>query len=140
MKKQISLALAVIAGFFMVSCNEDDEPKFEKIDPMAGEWQLEKVGTILSGAVYYTAVENCASTLSFEGDTFIEVDSELVDEVCQSQTFGGSYAIENGNLVRTYDDATQHTDDIITLSDVQLELVHSDPETNALTFYRYRRM
>lgn len=140
MKKQITLAFALIAGVFAVSCNEDDDPKFENIDRMAGEWQLTKIGTLNGSAINYTNVGSCAPSLSFADSSFVQVDATLVDEACQTTTFSGLYGIEDGNLVLFYDDMTEATADILTLTDKELELVENDTETNSLTFLRYRKV
>ena len=139
MKKQLFIGLAVLAGTF-IACNEDDDPKYTQVDRMAGEWKLTKIGS-LSGAnnLNYTNVSgDCASTLVFSDSTFVENMSGVVDGACQTTTQSGVYRIENGNLIRTVS-GTDESDDILTLTDLDLELVHSDEETSELSFWRYRK-
>lgn len=139
MKKQLILAFALLAGIFIVSCNEDDDPEFKRVDRMAGTWKLSQIGSLNAGnALHYVAAGDCTQTLIFADSTFTENNGMLVDGACQTETETGLYGIDQGNLIRYYNDATESTVDILNLSDVQLELVQTN-DAGVLTFLRYAR-
>lgn len=134
--------LFLLGGILAIcACNEDDDPKFENVNRLAGEWKLTKVGGLGdTNNLNYTSVsESCASTLVFSDSTFVENNAMMVGENCQTESRNGAYGIEQGNLVRSYSDASESTDDILRLTNTELELIHNDAETSELIFLVYTR-
>lgn len=140
MKKQLSIGLAILASTF-IACNEDDDLKYNNVNRMIGEWKLTKIGLMSSSnQINYVAVsENCASTLVFSDSTFVENMGAVVDGTCQTTTTSGSYRIENGDLIRIVSGSPDVSYDILTLTNTDLELIHSDDETSELSFFRFAK-
>ncbi|AWA29090.1 hypothetical protein HYN48_02750 [Flavobacterium magnum] len=151
-KKIISLTaiLLCILSISFVSCESDDEGG-DYVSPnyVAATWKLTAVGALntQSTLIYTPVMEgSCdAQTVSFTEDfNFTRNYSVLVDEACTPKTTTGTYALEQGNIVVTFVPEGQTLSesisyDIITLSDVLLEVAYTDKLTGKLVFLKFAK-
>lgn len=126
MKKQgILLALLLGVGFFGISCSDDNEG--ETLAPLAGKWDLSKIGTSVGGTeTLIDAPQNQAGCdrdfMELKLDnTVIEGDYDSSVSACALTTSQGIYSRSHNNLTKVVDGATT-VQDIVNLTFSELKL------------------
>lgn len=126
MKKQgIMLALLLGIGFFGVSCSDDNEG--ETLAPLAGKWDISKVGTSVGGTE--TLIDAPQNEPGCERDfielkldnTVVEGDYDSSVTTCALTTDEGIYSRSHNNLTRVVDGTTT-VQDIVNLTFSELKL------------------
>lgn len=136
---RIVLALVASIGLFAVSCNNDDSNEGETIAPLAGKWNLSKVGTT-SGTTetLIDAPQNQAGCnrdyIDLKTDnTVIEGDYDSTIDPCALFTDNGIYSRSHNNVTRVVNGITT-VQDIVNLTFSELKL--KDASGNIEVFVR----
>ncbi|MDI1254649.1 MAG: lipocalin family protein [Flavobacterium sp.] len=157
MNKRIISLTAMLLCFLSISltsCDGEDEGgNYVSPNYVAATWELTDIGYLVatptSTTRIYTPVDanQCESqTFNFTEDlAFSRNYYQQVDDVCAPKAITGTYGLEQGNIVVTYvpDGATESTTityDIITLTDVALEIAYTDAVTHELVFLKFTKL
>lgn len=119
------LALLLGIGFFGVSCSDDNEG--ETLAPLAGKWDISKVGTSVGGTE--TLIDAPQNEPGCERDfielkldnTVVEGDYDSSVTTCALTTDEGIYSRSHNNLTRVVDGTTT-VQDIVNLTFSELKL------------------
>ena len=126
--RSILLALALSIGLFTVSCNNDDDGNGgETIVPLAGKWEISKVGTTTGTTETLTDAPQNQSGCNKDymelkvDNTVIEGDYDSTIAPCSFTTDEGIYSRSHNNLTRAVDGTTK-VQDIVNLTIHELKL------------------
>lgn len=128
--RNLLLALSLGIGLVTVSCNNDDN-EGETLAPLAGKWEISKIGTTVGGTeTLVDAPQNesgCAKDyIDLKLDnTVIEGDYDSTITPCALTTEEGIYSRSHNNLTRVVDGVTT-VQDIANLSFTELKLKDAD--------------
>lgn len=123
--KSIIVALLLGMGFFATSCSDDN--KGETLAPLAGKWDISKIGTSVGGTE--TLIDAPQNQNGCDRDymelkldnTVIEGDYDSSVSPCALTTNEGIYSRSHNNLTRVVDGTTK-VQDIVNLSLNELKL------------------
>lgn len=123
--RSILLAILLSIGLFSVSCSDDNEG--ETLVPLAGKWDVSKVGTVIDGKeTLVDAPQNQTGCnkdyLELKLDnTAAEGDYDSTISACALTTDTGIYSRSHNNLT-TVIDGESKTQDIVNLTFTELKL------------------
>lgn len=124
-KRSMLLVLVLSIGLFATSCSDDNEG--ETLAPLAGKWNVTKVGTTVSGQEYLIDPPQNESGcdkdyLSLKLDnTVTEGDYDSTISACALATKAGIYSRSHNNLTTVINGVTT-TKDIVNLTLTELKL------------------
>ncbi|TDE44939.1 hypothetical protein E0I26_07315 [Flavobacterium rhamnosiphilum] len=124
-KRSMLLALVLSIGLFATSCSDDNEG--ETLAPLAGKWNITKVGSTVSGQeILIDPPQNesgCAKDyLELKLDnTATEGDYDSSVSACALETNAGIYSRSHNNLTTVIDGVTT-TKDIVNLTLSELKV------------------
>ena len=135
----------------LISCQGDEAVKpFAPDDFLFNTWQITAVGSLnSSNKLKYTnfvANEKCAfDNIKFNKDqTFVATDLEFVNAICNSTQTQGTFELKDGNITTTQTNEAGVQKvvayDVLTSTDIFLELVYSDSETQKLVFLKLSKI
>lgn len=125
--RSIILVFALSIGLFSMSCSKDDENEGETIVPLAGKWEISKVGTTVGTTETLTDAPQNQSGCSKDymelktDNTVIEGDYDSTVAPCSFTTDEGIYSRSHNNLTRVVDGVTT-VQDILNLTIHELKL------------------
>jgi hypothetical protein len=123
--RSILLAILLSIGLFSVSCSDDNEG--ETLVPLAGKWDVSKVGAVIDGKeTLVDAPQNQTGCnkdyLELKLDnTAAEGDYDSTINACALTTDTGIYSRSHNNLT-TVIDGESKTQDIVNLTFTELKL------------------
>lgn len=124
-KRSMLLVLVLSIGLFATSCSDDNEG--ETLAPLAGKWNITKVGSTVSGQeILIDPPQNesgCAKDyLELKLDnTATEGDYDSSVSACALETNAGIYSRSHNNLTTVIDGVTT-TKDIVNLTLSELKV------------------
>ncbi|AWI24907.1 lipocalin family protein [Flavobacterium pallidum] len=153
MNKKIISLTAILLCFLsvsLVSCESDDEGgNYVSPNYVAATWNLTAIGALNANStlIYEPVTEGSCdrqTLIANEDLTFTRNFFVTTDGVCAPKTVTGTYLLDQGNIVATYvpegmTESTAITYDIITLSDVTLEVAYTDAVSHELVFLKYAK-
>jgi hypothetical protein len=123
------LVLVLSIGLFATSCSDDNEG--ETLAPLAGKWNITKVGTTVSGQEFLIDPpqneSGCAKDyLELKLDnTATEGDYDSSVSACALETNAGIYSRSHNNLTTVIDGVTTTKDIVnLTLSELKVKDVN----------------
>jgi hypothetical protein len=126
--KNLRIVLGLVCmGLFTISCNNDDSNEGETLAPLAGKWNLSKVGTTTGGSeTLIDAPQNQAGCnkdyIDLKLDnTVIEGNYDSTIDPCALFTDNGIYSRSHNDLTRVVNGVTK-VQDIVNLTFNQLKL------------------
>lgn len=138
--KNLRIVLGLVCmGLFTISCNNDDSNEGETLAPLAGKWNLSKVGTTTGGSeTLIDAPQNQAGCnkdyIDLKLDnTVIEGNYDSTIDPCALFTDNGIYSRSHNDLTRVVNGVTK-VQDIVNLTFNQLKL--KDDAGNIEVFVR----
>lgn len=138
MKKRILLVVVALGmSLFTTSCNDDDNGG-ETIVPLAGKWEISKVGVIVGETETLVDApqnqEGCERDfMQLKADnTVIEGDYDSTIDPCALFTDNGIYSRSNNNITKVIDNVTT-VQDIVNLSLTELKLKDADGNVEVYT-------
>ena len=124
--RSLLFAFALSFGLFATSCSDDDNDG-ETLAPLAGKWNITKVGTTLAGQEYLIdAPQNQSGCdkdyldLKIDNDVN-EGEYDSTDSPCELLTKTGTFSRSHNNLTTTIDGVTK-TQDIMNLTLSELKV------------------
>lgn len=125
----ILLVLTVSFGLFLSSCNSDDN-EGETLAPLAGKWNITKIGTTVAGQEFLIDPPQNQSGCDKDyleiklDNTLTAGDYNSTDTPCALATKSGIYSRSHNNFT-TVIDGTTTTEDIVNLTLTELKLKDS---------------
>lgn len=129
-KRNVLLVLVLSIGLFTTSCSNDDN-EGETLVPLAGKWNITKVGTTVSGQEYLidppqneTGCDKDYLDLNLD-NTLTEGDYDSTVSTCALETNSGIYSRSHNNLTTVIGGVTT-TKDIVNLTFTELKVKDSN--------------
>lgn len=122
----VLVMMVAVFGFFTISCSDDDNDG-ETLAPLAGKWNISKVGTTTGGTeTLIDAPQNQAGCekdfMDLKSDNTVqEGNYDSTIDPCALFTDQGIYSRSHNNLTRVVDGVTT-TQDIVNLTLSELKL------------------
>ena len=125
------LAQVLCIGLLATSCNSDDSNEGETLAPLAGKWNIDKIGTTILGTETLmdapqnqTGCDKDFMDLKID-NTVIEGDYDSTISDCAVMMDNGIYSRSHNNLTRVIDGVTK-VQDIVNLTLHELKLKDSN--------------
>ena len=129
------LALVICIGLFVTSCNSDDSNEGETLAPLAGKWNIDKIGTTLAGSE--TLIDAPQNENGCDKDymdlkldnTVVEADYDSTISDCALFFENGIYSRSHNNLTRVVEGVTKVQDIVnLTLHELKLKDINGNIE------------
>lgn len=114
--RSIIPVLGLSMALFAISCNNDDN-QGETLAPLAGKWELSKVGSVVGGTE--TLIDAPQNESGCERDYInLKIDNTVIEGDYDSSVTNCELTTEEGIYSRSHNDLTRVVDGVTTVQDI----------------------